>query len=66
MAMAVPEPSVTAIVLANNESVNASMIGRALLALFYGECYTPPRQPRPRPAVLTGSGYSSGDSLSSR
>ena len=38
-----PEPNVTAIVLANNESVNASAIGRDLLALFYGERYTPPR-----------------------
>jgi hypothetical protein len=38
-----PEPNVTAFVLANNESVNASAIGRDLLALFYGERYTPPR-----------------------
>ena len=42
MAMAVPEPNVTAIVLTNNESANASAIGRDLLALFYGERYTPP------------------------
>lgn len=32
-----PEPNVTAIVLANNESVNAFAIGRELLAIFYGE-----------------------------
>ena len=38
-----PEPNVTAIVLANNESVNASAMGRDLLALFYGERYTLPR-----------------------
>jgi CubicO group peptidase (beta-lactamase class C family) len=38
-----PEPNVTAIVLANNESLNASAIGRDLLAIFYGERYTPPR-----------------------
>jgi hypothetical protein len=37
------DPNVTAIVVANNESVNASAIGRDLLALFYGERYTPPR-----------------------
>jgi CubicO group peptidase (beta-lactamase class C family) len=37
-----PEPNVTAIVLANNESVNASAIGRDLLAIFYGERYTMP------------------------
>jgi hypothetical protein len=34
-----PEPNVTAIVLANNESVNASAVGRDLLAIFYGERY---------------------------
>jgi len=32
-----------AIVLANNESVNAFAIGRDLLAIVYGERYTPPR-----------------------
>ena len=32
-----PDPRVTAIVLANNDSVNASAIGRDLIALYYGQ-----------------------------
>ena len=43
-----PEPNVTAIVLANNESVNAFAIGRDLLAIFYEERYT-------TPAISTGT-----------
>jgi CubicO group peptidase (beta-lactamase class C family) len=38
----VPEPNVTAIVLSNNDTVNASVIGRELLALYYGQPYTVP------------------------
>jgi CubicO group peptidase (beta-lactamase class C family)/uncharacterized protein YneR len=37
-----PDPRVTAIVLANNDSANASAIGRDLIALYYGQPYTIP------------------------
>jgi CubicO group peptidase (beta-lactamase class C family) len=37
-----PEANVTAIVLANNASVNASDVGRQLLASYYGQPYTVP------------------------
>jgi CubicO group peptidase (beta-lactamase class C family) len=38
----VPETNVTAIVLANNDAVNATAVGRDLLALYYGQPYTVP------------------------
>lgn len=48
----VPEPNVTAIVLANNDSANASAVGRDLLAIYYGQPYT---IPAPRtPAKIGG------------
>jgi len=37
-----PEPNVTTIVLANSDSVNASIIGRDLMAIFFGHPYTIP------------------------
>jgi CubicO group peptidase (beta-lactamase class C family) len=37
-----PEPNVTVIVLANNDSVNASAIGRDIGAIYYGQPYTIP------------------------
>jgi CubicO group peptidase (beta-lactamase class C family) len=38
----VPDTNVTAIVLANNASVNASEVGRELLAIYFGQPYTVP------------------------
>lgn len=38
----VPDSNVTAIVLANNDTVNASALGRDLLAIYYGQPYTIP------------------------
>jgi CubicO group peptidase (beta-lactamase class C family) len=37
-----PDPNVTIIVLANNESVNASAIGRDIAAIYYGQPYSLP------------------------
>jgi CubicO group peptidase (beta-lactamase class C family) len=37
-----PDSNVTAIVLSNNESANASAIGRELLAIYFGQPYTIP------------------------
>ena len=39
-----PEPNVTVIVLANNSTVNASAIGRDVVAIYYGQPYTIPRE----------------------
>jgi CubicO group peptidase (beta-lactamase class C family) len=38
----VPDTNVTAIVLSNNETVNAGAVGRDLLAIYYGQPYTVP------------------------
>lgn len=38
----VPDSKVTAIVLSNNETVNAGAVGRDVLALYYGQPYTVP------------------------
>jgi CubicO group peptidase (beta-lactamase class C family) len=39
-----PEPNVTFIVLANNETANASAIGRDLAAIYFGHSYTIPEE----------------------
>jgi CubicO group peptidase (beta-lactamase class C family) len=39
-----PDPNVTFIVLANNDSVNASAIGRDIAAIYYGHQYTLPSE----------------------
>jgi hypothetical protein len=38
----IPDTNVTTIVLANNDTANASAVGRDLLALYYGQPYTIP------------------------
>jgi CubicO group peptidase (beta-lactamase class C family) len=38
----VPETNVTVIVLSNNDSANASVIGREIGAVYYGQPYTIP------------------------
>jgi len=38
----VPDTNVTAIVLSNNDAVNATSVGRDLLAVYYGQAYTVP------------------------
>ena len=40
--MRLPDSNVTAIVLSNNESANAGVIGRELLAIYFGQPYTMP------------------------
>jgi CubicO group peptidase (beta-lactamase class C family) len=42
MIVRVPDPNVTAIVLANNDTANASAVARDLLAIYYGQAYTIP------------------------
>jgi CubicO group peptidase (beta-lactamase class C family) len=42
MIVRVPEPRVTAIVLANNDTANAGAIARDLLAIYYGQPYKVP------------------------
>jgi CubicO group peptidase (beta-lactamase class C family) len=38
----VPEPRLTVIVLANNETANAALVGRDLAAIYFGQRYTIP------------------------
>lgn len=57
MLIRVPGENVTAIVLTNNSSVNAGMIARDLLALYYGQPYTVPAAPSVAtvdPAIFDG------------
>jgi CubicO group peptidase (beta-lactamase class C family) len=43
MIVRVPDPNVTAIVLSNNDTGNASAVARDLLAIYYGQRYTIPK-----------------------
>jgi CubicO group peptidase (beta-lactamase class C family) len=45
MLIRIPGENVTAIVLANNSTVNAGLVARDLLALYYGQPYTTPVAP---------------------
>ena len=57
MLMRVPGENVTAIVLANNSTVNAGLVARDLLAVYYGQPYTVPTPPtvaKVDPAIFDG------------
>ena len=45
MLIRVPDENVTAIVLSNNSTVNAGLVARDLLAVYYGQPYTVPVAP---------------------
>jgi CubicO group peptidase (beta-lactamase class C family) len=45
MIVRLPEPKVTIIVLANNETANAALVGRDLAAIYFGQPYTIPSRP---------------------
>ena len=55
MLIRVPDENVTAIVLSNNSTVNAGLVARDLLAVYYGQPYTVPVAPtvaRVDPAIF--------------